>query len=72
MTSDHDVSVYDASTPPPQGSIYPFLTDVGLVMVLVGLFLIGKIVAVLGAVLLAVALTGWWREARADYEQLAE
>ncbi len=53
-------------------SIYPFMVDLGLVMLLFGIFLVGTLVAVLGALVLLVGITGWFREARAEYRELPD
>ena len=53
-------------------SIWPFLLDLGVVMALFGLIIIGRFLIVIGAVLAVVALIGWIREARAEYSRLAE
>jgi hypothetical protein len=64
-----------APPPPPpkkRRSIWPFLLDLGLVMMLFGLIIIGHFLIVIGAVVFVVALTGWIREARKDYSSLAD
>lgn len=66
------MSVNDLQARATANSIYPFLTDLGLVMILFGLFLVGNVLAVAGAVVLLVGLTGWYREAREEYRQLPD
>jgi hypothetical protein len=63
-----------APQPPPRKrrSIWPFLLDLGLVMMLFGLIIIGHFLIVIGALVFVVALTGWIREARKDYSSLAD
>ena len=63
--------------PPPQGprrrrSWWPFLLDLGLAMALFGLIITGRPLIVIGGVIFVVALTGWIREARADYSRLKD
>ncbi len=53
-------------------SIWPFLLDLGLVMMLFGWIIIGQFLVVIGAVLFVVALTGWIREARAEFSSLRD
>jgi hypothetical protein len=53
-------------------SIWPFLLDLGLVMMLFGWIIIGQFLVVIGAVILVVALTGWIREARAEFSSLRD
>jgi len=53
-------------------SIWPFLLDLGLVMMLFGWIIIGKFLVVIGAVIFVVALTGWIREARAEFSSLRD
>lgn len=53
-------------------SIWPFLLDLGLAMALFGLIITGRPLIVIGGVIFVVALTGWIREARADYARLKE
>jgi hypothetical protein len=63
----------DAPRPPKKRrSIWPFLLDLGLVMMLFGFIIIGRFLIVIGAVLFVVALTGWIREARSDFSGLAD
>jgi hypothetical protein len=63
-------------TPPPmptkRNSIWPFLLDVGVVLMLFGLIIFGRFLIVIGAVVFVVALTGWLREARADFSRLSD
>lgn len=63
--------------PPPQyptrrRSIWPFLLDLGLAMALFGLIITGRFLIVIGAVIFLVAVTGWLRDARADYSRLED
>ena len=58
--------------PKKRRSIWPFLLDLGLVMMLFGLIIIGHFLIVIGAVVFVVALTGWIREARKDFSGLAD
>jgi hypothetical protein len=60
--------------PPPKKrrSIWPLLLDLGLVMMLFGLIIVGRFLIPIGAVVFVVALTGWIREARSDYSGLSE
>ena len=53
-------------------SIWPFLLDLGLVMMLFGWIIIGQFLVVIGAVIFVVALTGWIREARAEFSGLRD
>jgi hypothetical protein len=53
-------------------SIWPFLLDLGLVMMLFGWIIIGQFLVVIGAVIFVVALTGWIREARAEFSSLRD
>jgi hypothetical protein len=53
-------------------SIWPFLLDLGIVMMLFGWIIIGQFLVVIGAVIFVVALTGWIREARAEFSSLRE
>jgi hypothetical protein len=53
-------------------SIWPFLLDLGLVMMLFGWIIIGQFLVVIGAVIFVVALTGWIRDARADFSNLRD
>lgn len=69
---DDTVSMNDPRARATANSIYPFITDLGLVMILFGLFLLGNVLAVAGAVVLLVGLTGWYREAREEYRQLPD
>ncbi len=63
----------EAPRPPKKRrSIWPFLTDLGLVLMLFGLIIIGHFLIVIGAVIFVVALMGWIREARRDYSGLAD
>jgi hypothetical protein len=63
----------DAPRPPKKRrSIWPFLLDLGLVMMLFGLIITGRFLIVIGAVIFVVALTGWIREARNDFSGLAD
>ena len=58
--------------PAKRRSVWPFLTDRGLVMALFGLIIAGRPLMAIGAVLFVVALIGWFREARAEFQNLAE
>ena len=58
--------------PAKRRSVWPFLTDLGLVMALFGLIITGRPLMAIGAVLFVVALIGWFREARAEFQNLAE
>ncbi len=64
----------DETPKPPKKrrSIWPFLTDLGLVLMLFGLIIIGRFLIPIGAVVFVVALTGWIREARKDFSSLAD
>ena len=63
----------DAPRPPKKRrSIWPFLLDLGLVMMLFGLIIIGRFLIVIGAVIFVVSLAGWIREARKDFSGLAD
>jgi hypothetical protein len=53
-------------------SIWPFLLDLGLVMMLFGWIIIGQFLVVIGAVIFVVALAGWIRAARADFSNLRD
>ena len=53
-------------------SVWPFLLDLGLVMMLFGWIIIGQFLVVIGAVIFVVALTGWIREARAEFSSLRD
>jgi len=53
-------------------SIWPFLLDLGLVMMLFGWIIIGQFLVVIGAVIFVVALTGWIREARTEFSNLRD
>ena len=52
--------------PKKRRSVWPFLLDLGLVLALFGLIIIGRFLLVIGGVNFVVALAGWIREARAD------
>jgi hypothetical protein len=54
----------------PRRSPWPFLLDLGLVLILFGLIITPRFLMVIGAVILVVALVGWLRAARADYSRL--
>ena len=58
--------------PKRRRSIWPFVLDLGLVMMLFGLIIIGRFLIVIGAVIFVVALAGWIREARKDFSGLAD
>ena len=59
--------------PPKQRrSVWPLLLDLGLVMMLFGLIIVGRFLIPIGAVLFVVALAGWIREARRDYSGLSD
>jgi hypothetical protein len=58
--------------PKKRRSIWPFLLDVGLVLMLFGLIIIGRFLIVIGAVIFVIALAGWIREARKDFSGLAD
>jgi hypothetical protein len=64
----------DGAPQPPKRrrSIWPFLLDLGLVLMLFGLIIIGRFLIVIGAVIFVVALAGWIREARKDFSGLAD
>jgi hypothetical protein len=63
----------EAPQPPRRRrSIWPFLLDLGLVLMLFGLIIIGRFLIVIGAVIFVVALTGWIRDARKDFSGLAD
>ena len=64
----------EAAPQPPKRrrSIWPFLLDLGLVLMLFGLIIIGRFLIVIGAVIFVVALTGWIRDARKDFSGLAD
>jgi len=61
-------------------SVYPFLLDLGLVLAAFGLIILRPLVSelastvaiVVGLALAAVALVGWVREARAEYQELPD
>ncbi len=60
-------------TPPDQRrSVWPFLTDLGLVMALFGLIIAGRPLMAIGGVVFVVALIGWFREARAEFRSLPD
>jgi hypothetical protein len=48
------------------------LLDLGLVMMLFGLIIVGRFLIPIGAVVFVVALTGWIREARSDFSGLSD
>ena len=48
------------------------MLDLGLAMALFGLIITGRPLIVIGGVIFVVALTGWIREARADYSRLKD
>ena len=58
--------------PKPRRSVWPFLLDLGLVMMLFGWIITGRFLVVIGAMLFVVALTGWIREARAEFSRLRD
>jgi hypothetical protein len=58
--------------PKKRRSIWPFLLDLGLVMMLFGFIIAGSFLIPIGAVIFVVALTGWIREARSDFSGLAD
>ena len=58
--------------PKKRRSIWPFLLDLGLVMMLFGFIIVGQFLIPIGAVIFVVALIGWIREARSDYSGLAD
>lgn len=71
--------------PPPgwprkRTSVYPFLLDLGLVLAAFGIIILRPLVSelasniaiVIGVALAVVALVGWLREARAEYEELSD
>ena len=58
--------------PKKRRSIWPLLLDLGLVMMLFGLIIVGRFLIPIGAVVFVVALTGWIREARSDYSGLSD
>jgi len=60
------------SPPKKRRSVWPFLTDFGLVMALFGLIIAGRPLIAIGAVIFVAALIGWVREARAEFSGLAE
>jgi len=63
----------DAPRPPKKRrSIWPFLLDLGLVMMLFGFIIAGRFLIPIGGVVFVVALTGWIREARNDFSGLAD
>jgi hypothetical protein len=63
----------DAPRPPKKRrSIWPFLLDLGLVMMLFGVIIAGRFLIPIGAVVFVVALAGWIREARKDFSGLAD
>jgi hypothetical protein len=61
-------------------SVFPFLLDLGLVLIGFGFIIVrplfnelgGNGLMLAGAVLAVVALIGWLREARADYKKLKD
>jgi hypothetical protein len=60
-------------TPPAKRrSVWPFITDLGLVMALFGLIIAGRPLIAIGAVIFVVALIGWIREARAEFSGLPD
>jgi hypothetical protein len=67
----------EAPTPDPRfpgrrRSFWPFMLDLGLALALFGLIITGKFLIVIGLVIFVVALTGWIREARAEYTHLKD
>lgn len=69
-----------AGRPARRTSIFPLMLDFGLVLALFGLIILrpvfselaGNIAIGVGAVIAVIALVGWLREARADYEKLSD
>lgn len=63
-----------------RNSIFPLLVDVGAVAFMFGLIIVsnlvgplsGQLVMGLGVLTLIIGIIGWVREARADYQRLAE
>ena len=71
--SDGSSEPDDQPLPPKKRrSIWPLLLDLGLVMMLFGLIIVGRFLIPIGAVVFVVALTGWIREARSDYSGLSD
>ena len=71
--SDGHEEPEEAPQPPKKRrSIWPFLLDLGLVMMLFGFIIVGQFLIPIGAVIFVVALTGWIREARNDFSGLAD
>ena len=68
----HDEPENPLPLPKRRRSIWPFLLDLGLVMMLFGLIIVGRFLIPIGAVVFVVALAGWIREARSDYSGLAD
>ena len=68
----HDEPENAYRPPKKRRSIWPLLLDLGLVMMLFGLIIVGRFLIPIGAVVFVVALTGWIREARSDYSGLAD
>jgi hypothetical protein len=68
----HDEPDNAPRPPKKRRSIWPLLLDLGLVMMLFGLIIVGRFLIPIGAVVFVVALTGWIREARSDYSSLAD
>ena len=64
----------EAAPQPPKRrrSFWPFLLDLGLVLMLFVLIIIGRFLIAIGAVIFVVALTGWIRDARKDFSGLAD
>ena len=71
----HDGHEEPDDTPRPpkkRRSIWPLLLDLGLVLMLFGLIMVGRFLIPIGAVIFVVALAGWIREARNDFSGLAD
>ena len=71
----HDGHEEPDDTPRPpkkRRSIWPLLLDLGLVLMLFGLIIVGRFLIPIGAVIFVVALAGWIREARNDFSGLAD
>lgn len=70
----------DFVPPTRRNSVFPFLVDLGVVLGIFGVIIVGPlysalagwIVLAVGGVLALSALVGWVREARADYQSLAD
>jgi hypothetical protein len=68
----HDEPEGAFQPPKKRRSIWPLLLDLGLVMMLFGLIIVGRFLIPIGAVVFVVALTGWIREARSDFSGLSD